>query len=92
MKIIFGNEQYNIPVIPQWEEYRYEPMLKCQCKSTEHGHNIVGIAEVQGAMMVLHECPYCCDKFRCHIALPHDEWEEYLGLMLHLHNQKFRIN
>lgn len=55
--MIFEDEDYNGPVVLQWEEYRYEPIIKCQCRATEHGHNIIGIAEAQDSMMICHECP-----------------------------------
>lgn len=92
MKIIFANEEYNVPIIPQWEIYRYAPELYCTCGATESHRNIVGLAEVKGAMMICHECPFCGDKFRTHINIPHENWYNALGLMLHLHNQQFRIN
>ena len=92
MKIIFANEEYNVPIVPQWEIYRYAPELHCTCGATEFRRNIVGLAEVKGAMMNCHECPSCGDKFRTHINIPHDDWYDRLGLVLHLHNQQFRIN
>lgn len=52
MKIIFANEEYNVPIVPQWEIYRYAPELHCTCGATEFRRNIVGLAEVKGAMMI----------------------------------------
>lgn len=92
MEIIFEDKKYDTPIKPQWGDYRYEPILRCNCRSTEHGHNLTGIAEVAGDYMLLHECPICGDKFRCHITVPHSEWKEELGLILSLYNPQFEIN
>lgn len=88
---VFNREEYDIPIVPQWEIYRYEASLKCNCGYTEHGHNLVGIAEVRGEMMLCHECPQCGDKFRCHVTIPHDKWKEELMLILGLYNPQFKL-
>ncbi len=90
MKIQFLGEEYEVPVIPQWENYRYEADLQCHCGATECRKGIVGIAEVNGDMMMCCECPQCFDKFRAHIS--HDsKWRDHLGLSLHLCNKRFLI-
>lgn len=38
---VLNDGEYDIPIIPQWEMYRYEPILHCTCGHTEHGHNLV---------------------------------------------------
>lgn len=89
---VLNDGEYDIPIIPQWEIYRYEPILHCECGHTEHGHNLVGIAEVRGEMMLCHECPKCKDKFRCHVTIPHDKWKEELMLILILYNPQFKLS
>ena len=91
MRITSFDNEYDIPIIPQWENFRYELTQHCDCRHTEHGHNLVGIAEVNGEMMLCHECPECGDKFRCHVTIPHDQWKEELKLILYLYNPQFKI-
>jgi len=90
MKIYFGKEEYNIPVISQWENYRYAPELMCECGSTNFEEQVVGIAEIGGIMMSLNECPFCHDKFRTHISHTNG-WRGIFALRLHNYNQHFRI-
>ena len=91
MKIYFGEEEYNVPVIAQWQNYRYASDLQCRCGYTQYNQNIIGIAEINGMMEQCNECPKCFDKFRFHITHPNTEWKSSLGLSLHLHGQQFRI-
>lgn len=91
MKIVpvKGNE-YNIPFIPQYEDYEYNTDMFCDCCSdftpNAYLEGIVGISEdANGRYLLLHKCPRCGAKWRCHIV-GSDRNNEYaitlLGFML----------
>lgn len=87
VKDMSGKDEYSIPEILNWEDYRYCPALECNCGhiNVYSGVNIytwgVGVCETPYGTMVCCECPKCGDRIRFHIAdlsyltLYHDEWK-----------------
>lgn len=74
MVIQFNDKKWNLPKIPQYENYLYEPMLccpNCSGKTTynwikDNKYDVVGFCEVNGELMLCCECHICGEKYRYH--------------------------
>jgi len=70
--MIIGTDKnrFNIPIIPQYQDYRYANELECECGAIGYRHKLkgfVGIAEDElGNYEMLFECPKCGEKIRYH--------------------------
>jgi hypothetical protein len=92
-----SGKEYNFPFISQYDDYCYNADMCCECSEPTDRNYAIGIVgystDSNGRILLLHECPKCGKKWRCHaIGNNRSKEPDYALLMTAYMLDKLNIN